>query len=122
MIGTWARESRGRASRDPALRQAQEGGQRPRDEGREIARARTRAERGSEWPPRRFRAGDCFLDEATSLEETVKRLAAWLILATVGVALAGCFVEEDRGGYGRGGYGGGYGGYNHHYYHNDYYR
>jgi hypothetical protein len=39
----------------------------------------------------------------------------WLILATVGVTLAGCFIEEDRG------YGGGYG-YRHHYYHHDYYR
>jgi hypothetical protein len=43
----------------------------------------------------------------------VKRLAAWLILATVGVALSGCFVEEGRGG--------GYG-YHHHYYRGDYYR
>ena len=45
----------------------------------------------------------------------MKRLAAWLILATVGVVLSGCFIEEDRG------YGGGYG-YRHHYYHHDYYR
>ena len=50
----------------------------------------------------------------------MKRLAAWVILATVGVALSGCFVEE--GGYGRGGgyHGGGYG-YSHHYYRGDYY-
>lgn len=54
----------------------------------------------------------------------MKRLAAWLILATVGAVLSGCFVEEDGGyrrGYG-GGYGGGYYGYPHHYYHHDYYR
>jgi hypothetical protein len=44
----------------------------------------------------------------------VKRLGAWLILATVGVTLCGCFVEEGRGG-------GGYG-YHHHYYRGDYYR
>jgi hypothetical protein len=48
------------------------------------------------------------------LEEAVKRIAAWLVLASVGFALAGCFVEEG------GGRGGGYG--HHHYYHNDYYR
>ena len=46
----------------------------------------------------------------------MKRVAAWLILAMVGVTLGGCFVEEDGGR----GYGGGYG-YHHHYYHHDYY-
>ncbi|HEX6841561.1 MAG TPA: hypothetical protein VF113_08525, partial [Stellaceae bacterium] len=69
-----------------------------------------------------FAGGGCYLGESTQLHrrETVKRLAAWVILATVGVALSGCFVEE--GGYGRGGgyHGGGYG-YGHHYYRGDYY-
>lgn len=48
----------------------------------------------------------------------MKRLAAWVILATVGVVLSGCFIEEDGGRRG-GGYGG-YG-YGHHYYQHDYY-